>query len=385
MPGLLTPPGIGLDRLYATQAQGPLTLIPSLTVAEEFNDNVFLNNTNKKSDFITQFTPGFTLAAQRPDLHLLASYNLTSEVYAKESSLDNAVARQALLATLSYQATRSVTLNLTDALAYAKNSNFASVSGISNGRQESLSNIFAPGIDVKLTPQTTWRLFGGYTLSRFSGAGSQDSDIYRIGTGLDYALTPRFTVTGAYDFGYLDISGEPTSYTHTPRVGGTYFFTPTLTATVSGGPSVLVSSQGSTVTPAVTARITKTASWGLMSLFYDRAISAAGGFGGPSDVQTMGGSISAFTLLRGLIVDFTPRYTISNTESIARTQNDIDALTLTLVASYQIARYIAVVGSYTFLHQTSSGTATTGPVSTFDVDQNRVNIGLRFGYPINFY
>ena len=136
----------------------------------------------------------------------------------------------------------------------------------------------------------------------------------------------------------------------------------------------------------MSARLTQEMSWGFMGVFYDRSIGTTGGFGGPSDNQAFGGNIAVRTLLRGLTIDFSPRYTMSSTESPARSQSDIKALTLNLSARYQIARYISIVGSYTFVQQRGSGNASlaNGNTASTDVDQNRINVGLQFGYPINF-
>ena len=55
-PGL---PGSTLDpqELQPTR-RAPLTITPSFTITEEYNDNVLLDNRNRVSDFITGFTPG---------------------------------------------------------------------------------------------------------------------------------------------------------------------------------------------------------------------------------------------------------------------------------------------------------------------------------------
>jgi hypothetical protein len=378
---------VGLDVLYAPAATGPLVVTPSLTITEEFNDNVFLDNRNKKSDLITQFTPGLSLTMQQPGFLFTAGYSFTAEIYAQQSELNGAANRQGLAASLTYRAAPSVTLSFSDSLAYNKNSNAASISGISTGRQEVWSNVLAGGVDVALTPRLTWHLSPSYRFERYGGddggGGGKNSDVYAITTGLDYAATQRLGLTTAYDFSYLDIEDEPTAYVHGVRVGGTYRISPTVTASVSGGPSLLVSDGETTVGPAGSARLSKVASWGSMSLFYDHAFSTSAGFGGPSENQTFGGAVAVTNLMRGLVVDFSPRYVISKTESVASTRSDIKALTLSLGASYQIARYIAIVGSYSFLTQRADGGGGTDGGGG-DADQNRVTLGLRFGYPISF-
>jgi hypothetical protein len=231
-----------------------------------------------------------------------------------------------------------------------------------------------------LTPRLNWRLFGAWELQRFDSEGSEDSDTYRAGTGLDYTITPRFGLTAGYDYAYFDIDGEPTAQTHTPRVGFSYQITPALSAAVVGGPSFLISDGDTSVSPAVTATLTWLQRWGSISLAYDRAIRAGAGQGGATDTQSFGGAVQVTTLARGLGVAFSPRYTISESEEVARNRTDDKTLTLNLSATYQIARYVSLVGSYTFFNQRSSG----GGADQADVDQNRVFLGLQFGYPISF-
>jgi hypothetical protein len=220
-----------------------------------------------------------------------------------------------------------------------------------------------------------------YRFERYTddgGVDGKDSDVYAITTGLSYALTPRLGVNAAYDFSYLEIEDEPTSYVHTLRVGGSYQITRTLTAAASFGPSILLSDGDTSIGPSGNARLTQVTSWGALGVFYDHAFSTSGGFGGPSENQTFGGNVSVTSLMRGLSIDFSPRYVISKSEDVARTPTDIKALTLSLGVTYQIARYVAIVGSYTFLSQRND--APNG----VDADQNRVTLGLRFGYPISF-
>lgn len=385
MPGVLLPPRIALDFLYAPPARGPLTLTPSITIGEEFNDNIFLSNANKHSDFITQVTPGLALQMQRPGFTLLSAANFTAEKYVDNDELDNAANRMTFLTALRYQVKEGVSLSLTEDFHYDRNTNTTSVIGVSSGRRTSFGNVLAAGLGVELTPRTTWNLTGAYELLRFTGggAGASDSNIFRVGTGFGYTVTPRLTATVAYDFAYLDIEREPTSFTHALRVGGSYQITRTLTVSASAGPSLLISEGDTTITPAARAELGKAMSWGGIRVFYDRTIGATGGLGGPSDNQVFGGSVSVSTLMRGLYLDFSPRYSMSKTEGPARSNADVDTLTLSLRARYQIARHIAIVGGYTYLRQRGSGGATTG-TNTVDVDQNRVNVGIQFGYPINF-
>ena len=71
--GLLGPPA----------QRGPLTLLPSIAISEEYNDNVNANNLDRRSDFITSFSPTVTLSFNRPSYQLSAGYSFSAALYAE--------------------------------------------------------------------------------------------------------------------------------------------------------------------------------------------------------------------------------------------------------------------------------------------------------------
>jgi hypothetical protein len=60
---------------------------------------------------------------------------------------------------------------------------------------------------------------------------------------------------------------------------------------------------------------------------------------------------------------------------------DIDAFNLTLGAAYRLNRYVTVFGGCSFFRQRVGRFSTT---LDFDADQNRVKVGIQFGYPMGF-
>jgi len=137
------------------------------------------------------------------------------------------------------------------------------------------------------------------------------------------------------------------------------------------------------VAPAGTASLVQVLPFGSASLQYNRGVSVAGGFGGTNNTQTVSGALTLSTLLRGLFVVLSPAYTTSETVGSRRAQQvDVEAVTLNLGATYQIAQYAALFGGYTFLRQRTAGSSSTS--TQIDADQSRVRFGLQVGYPINF-
>jgi hypothetical protein len=383
--GLLSPAG----------ARGPFTLTPSIAVSEEYNDNLFLDNRNRQWELITGFSPVLTLSVNRPSYQLSGGYSFTAELYERESRFSNAFERQNFIVSGSYQPAQQLTFTVADSFALDRSTNRVATQTFATGRQESWSNTFGPGMIWEVTPRTSLNLGASYGVLRFKGAAvggagaGIDSDTYGLQSTLGHVLTPRLTGTIGYGFTYVDfpgqdlnVQGQESSRTHTPTVGGSYRLTPTLTGSASGGPSITEIGNETLMSPSGTASLGQALQFGTVSVQYTRAVAVAGGLGGTTDTQTASGALALTNLWRGLIFTISPAYSIA--ESVSRQQTaqvDVRALTLNLSVSYQIARFASVFGGYTFLQQRTGGRS-VGQV--LDVDQNRVRLGLQFGYPINF-
>ena len=367
--------------------RGPLVVTPSISITGEYNDNVFQNNANKTSDFILGFTPAISVSLESPTYSLIGSYSFTAEIYADQDQLNDAFARQSLRLDGTYRATPRLTLFLSETLTISNDSNLVVAENVSTGRESAFSNVLSPAVAYQLDPRTTLRGRGTWTAVRFDSANAIDSDTYAVEGFVDYAFTPRLTASAGYQFAYFAIDQFDDSVTHTPRVGLTYRFSPTLTGTINGGPSILVPENGDTeVFPAITAALQQRFTWGSATVQYDHAIGTAGGLGGASENQALGATVQVDRLLRGLVVQFVPRYT--RTTSTGGNNIDVDAFTLTLQGRYEITRWMAAIAGYTYYMQRAGSTAVVTPagtvVSAGDVDQNRVFVGLQFGYPITF-
>src|SRR5438093_2636263 len=178
--GLLAPPA----------QRGPVTLTPSISVSEEYNDNLFLNNQDRRRDFITGFSPTITLFVNRPSYQVNGGYSFTAELYERESRLINALNRQSFIGSGLYRATPGVTLTASETYALNRNTNLVASQGFSTGRQESWSNTSGPGLTWQMTPRTSLSLGATYGLLRFKaaatdGAGTaSESDTYGLQSSL---------------------------------------------------------------------------------------------------------------------------------------------------------------------------------------------------------
>jgi hypothetical protein len=380
------PPGATL-RIPSEQPQelplrAPFTITPSIAIAEEYNDNVRLNNRNKQWDFITAFVPGISVTAETTRYRLLGAYNFRADIYARDSSLNEAFDRHNLLVDGLYRVSPALTLTLLEGYFLSTDTNLINSQGVATGRGTSWSNSFTPGASYQLDRQNTLRGLLNYTVLRYSDPQSFDSDAYRVEPSFDHIFSPRLTGTIGYKFGYFDIHNLGTAIVNTPLVGVAYRVTETLTLNVNGGPSITDDRRldETHVTPAITASATQRLFFGTISFLYDRAIGTAGGLGGVTDNQSVGGAIRVTTLVKNLSIELIPRY---NTSKSFDNSIDVRGWTVPLRLSYQFNRYVAAIAGYQFFHQRANGTLVDVAGFANDVDQNRVTFGLQFGYPID--
>lgn len=382
-PDTRTAPTQDPQRLQQPQ-RAPITITPSLTITEEYNDNVLLDNRNRQWDLITGFTPAIAAILEQPTYRLGAAYSFTAEVFARDPGRNHAFDRQNFNLDAQWRPTERWSFGLSDVFTFDTNTNLISPEGVSTGRNRSWSNTLTPNASYRLSELTTLRGFGSYSVLRFSGADLDDSDIYRAEVAVDRLLTRQLTATLEYQFSYFDIQNEGKTLVHTPRIGGQYQLSPTITVSLLGGPSFeQKQNDGDRVTPSVTASYRQRFAWGSIGLSYDRAIGTAGGLGGTTDNQSVGGTAEWTTLMKGLIVTLAPRYTTAESPDDRIDQN---AFSVALAATYRITSWMAALASYTFYRQRVDATILdrNGQPLAVDADQNRVWVGLTFGYPIRF-
>jgi len=382
-PGL---PGTRLDPQELQEPRrAPFTLTPSITITGEYNDNIFIDNDNKVSDFIIGFTPGLALALERPTYRLAAGYHFTSEIFTQETDESHAFERQNFYLDSLWRVDPFLTLSLTDTFVFSTDTNLVATESVATGRDRALSNVLAGGAAWQFAPLWLLRGDASWTTERFDDRDLLDSDVYRVAPTLERRLSRQLTADVGYEFGYFDIDQAPRTTTHTPLVGVSWEPTATIALTLRGGPQFELEEGGeSRVTPAVSASYRHRMPFGAVGLAYDREIGTAGGLGGTTDNQLISGYVDVTTLARGLVVQLLPRYSI--VESPDGDRIDVQSFTAALQLTYRVTSWMSLLGGYQFFRQRSDSTVRTsiGTAIANDADQNRVFFGVQLGYPIRF-
>lgn len=366
---------LGPAFLPPVPVRGPLVFYPTLTLTGEYNDNIFLDNSRRRSDYIAAATPALSLFLESTTYRWAMGYSFTAEKYWEHSELDEVFQRQTFFIEGSHRVGPRVTLTLSNVFVESKDTNPAGAQVIAIGRRTSRTNTFNPGLIWQFAPRTSLTIGVGYQLQRFDGPDALDSDIYRVYADINHDFTARFSGLVGYEGRYIDVQGQQGTHTHTARFGMTYRFTPFLTASVIAGPTVIITDHDTTVTPFVSANLIQAFGWGSLSVYANRSVGTAGGLGDTTE-NTSFGLIFQAAVLRRFVFEIAPRYSIS--ESVGSNAVDVHSLSVDLRAAYRFTDWLAAVGGYRFFQQTSD--STTASIAR-DVDQHRVFLGLQLGWP----
>lgn len=363
--------------------RAPMTLTPTLTLSEEFNDNVFLDNDRKVWDFITGITPGLTFQVERPTYRISLSADATAEIFARESGQSDWLDRAGVLGEAVVRVDPRLTLTASETFIFSRDTFQVATESVSTGRDQSFSNALALGAAFQADQRTVLRAGGSWTAQRYEDEEQIDSDAYRLLAGVDRAFTARLTGIAEYEFDHFAFDRLDDVTTHTPRVGVTYAFTPTLTGSLRAGPTFEVTDGDTRLTPSVIASLRQRTSWGAVGFDYSHLVSTTGGLGGTSRNHSIGGLLEVSRWVRGLLVQVAPLVSIINRVDV---DEDIVSFTLPIQATYHLTRTIALVAGYQFFRQRSDASTATsaGAAIAADVDQHRVFVGIQVGYPIRF-
>ncbi|MGH7334995.1 MAG: hypothetical protein ACREKS_20095 [Candidatus Rokuibacteriota bacterium] len=353
-------------------------ITPSILIDEAYTDNVFLDNDFKRSDFITGFTPGLLAGFRMPDFGISLGYVFTSEIYANETQLNDALARWAATAAAFYQFGPRLKFNVAGGYLEDNNTTASGIAGISTGRTRSRGGFATAGGTWQFDALTTIQLAGQWFAQSFDpdpfvATTVNNYQSYSILPTVTRRITP--TLTGLFQYQYLHQitdGGDDGEY-HLLLPGVNYQITPNLSGSLSLGPQIVT--QGQTGTSlAVQLGLTQQFSWASVGLSYSRAEAPNGGLGGTSETNTVSlTAIATNVLLQGLTISVTPSFTNADGGVTLGTTNSVN---IQLLATYPITRWMLAVLAYDFYHQRTNGTALN------DVDVNRVTLGVQLFQPV---
>lgn len=210
----------------------------SLSLSGEYNDNVFLAKTAKKSDFITYVTPSAYFSLGSGNAQLSGNYSPSFSYYSSHSDLNKLSHSADVQGLLSLSDKTSVTLN--DAFVLSNEpqslSAFQDLGPIRNKVERRVNNL-SSSISCKIRDNLVYLLGGSYLDTDFKGAGMNDAKTYSGNMSVTYMSSERssFSITARYTKYNYTITNDAQSQDYT--LGATHKLTPTLSVGITGGVS----------------------------------------------------------------------------------------------------------------------------------------------------
>ena len=324
---------------------------PSLTISEEYDDNIRLTAKNPQRDFISALRPGLRLEVKDHPWYLTLAGSVRGELFAKHSELNN-YDNQEGSASFEFRPERPFSLSLTDTFTRSTNPALvAPEAGIATGRFTSTSNAITPAATYQFTPRTGLRFQYTFGILRFDSPDARDSDTHEAIATLQHQFTPRTSGDISYTFTRFKVEGSPDRDAHSPRLGIVFAYSPTVKFVTSTGVVFLEQEDGSEeVTLASSTRYEQEFKQGRFSIGYERNAGVAGLLGVTSVSQSVTAAAS-YQPIRSLTLAVDT--SLAETESSGPSRTRVDFLTFLggLRISYQLLRWLSLEASYRYQRQ----------------------------------
>lgn len=340
-------------------------ITPSFSIAEEYDDNVFVSNTNKQWDFITRFTPGLELGYRSDPFTLLLSGSIDAEIFARNTELSDPANRKRAGLHFKYLPYRLLTLGL-DVSYFETNtpSELVPTTGLQLGRSRATELNVTPSVGYAISAIDTVTASYSYILDTFEGG--TDNTTHRVKLG--YARHLTALDTGAINYRlhvFENEGGGPTTITNTPTLAWTRQLTPNTLLTLEGGPRFVTDDpfRDNVVEPEAHGRIEHTFRLAKVALDYIRSEAVVVGRPGKVEVEAVSGLVEVEPV-RLLRVRFEPGFyrTFGGADPEARVYGFL------LTGLYPITSWLTSRLNYRFAYQDQAGETLPHNIVTLSLD-----------------
>lgn len=204
-------PFLGTSLVFA---QSGYYVVPTLTVEQVYDDNIFFDTEDEVSDYITRVSPQLDIGFESETLSWLLSYRNDAEWYRDLSDLDSSTARGFGLGTLEYIANRRLTLRADTEYIQSNSAQDLTLNpggGIPGlvGRAEAERWFVAAGADYRFTPQWVGSFDIGWIDDELIDL--TENETISATALLEQVLTPARSLVYGYEYRDYDFREIPES------------------------------------------------------------------------------------------------------------------------------------------------------------------------------
>ena len=358
--------------------------IPSISIDEVYDGNLFFASANKQSDFITRVSPALEVGYEADTLSWSGRYWFDAEAYAGETALNSSLVRQFADVNVEYLPTSRLTLSA--AANYTKTDTpldltlipGATIPGLLLGRADAERTSVHSAASYRLTKLTTGSL--AFTRSNVELVDAGESEVSALETRFDQRLSEVNTLSYGYihrqyrfdEFGFGGQAGpsltrEATEESNTPWIGLSHQFNARTRITARAGPRLV----GESVDPYVLVSLQHRLTQGEVLLEYHRDETTLLGVPRKLELDALYATISR-RIRPHLEVKLTPGYA-----RLYQAGLSVDIYSFGLGAVYKINEAVFLTASYDFNLQDVRAV----PGGASEISYNAIQVGVRFTYP----
>lgn len=215
-------------------------IVPGISITEEYNDNIFLDSSNRVDDFITYVIPSVNVSMRSASTDLRIGYFTSFSFYTHNSDLNDDPAHN-FIGSSQFRITDRLTLSLSD--HYVRSTETGDIRAIPDvgpvsERRKLTYNNATGNISYQLRNNLTWSLGASYVYSKYEETESNETKTYSGNSSLHYTLSPRTTLSVNAAYHHYDYDTEHDGKGQDYALTLTYAINPTLTIDLTGGVSI---------------------------------------------------------------------------------------------------------------------------------------------------
>ncbi len=194
--------GIILFQPLHVSANYKTRFTPSISVSETYDDNVDLENTNEKSDWITSISPGFSLDVYSQNNNLMLKYSPSIVRYKDED--DNNTVRHSGSISFNEALSKNLLFKLSDSYIKSEDplEDTQGIIGVRDTRNTYQRNNWASSISYTFGPSNSFILGYSHSWLENDDVTLDDGKIFDPYTSIEYWFSQKHGME--INFGYTD-------------------------------------------------------------------------------------------------------------------------------------------------------------------------------------
>lgn len=346
----------------------------SLSLSEEYNDNIFLEPSDRDSDFITYISPGIDLSIRSVNSELRLGYYPTFSIYSSHDELNDTAHR--FTANGSFKLSERLNFTLSD--TFVKSSEASDIRTIPDigpitGRLERRLHTISGNISYRLRDNLSYILGASYSDTDYKEAGLSEVKTYSGSMGLSYRHSERTTLSANARYIKYDYRPDSDATGQDYSLGITYLITPTLTLGLTGGATITKIEDTGELDTGFSGgvELTKRLKRGEAALSFRQAVIAGVETGVPLRNRTVSLRLTR-PITNQLAASITASY--SNFKSIETNDYDTNETLLSTDLTYSLRPWASLALSYSYVNSDDK------IVNTRDYYNHIVLLTLRLNY-----